>query len=405
MSLWSLYKTNIIYNREFHGILRYLRKFRYFTFFVIVIWSFTVIYSNSPDNNFPIYKKLILIAIVAVYLVIAEIMLHLTRMEKVKSDNAYQKSMLLYKLSKELNQTSDYSVICDRIFAAIDHIIAIVGMKVLFDENQEGSCKEIYLYELEEIDWSMDINCETDEDSNPEFLQGIHSNAGFFVLSFGEKPKSGMLVLRASNQALQPEKYEAYLKTIAELAATSLQNAATLRRLALQSVSDSLTDLPNKRYFAYRLEETVRTCKRYRMNFVVGMLDIDHFKSINDRYGHVFGDFILKSCAQIIQQTLRGSDLIARYGGEEFGIIMPYTDLDGALKIMERVRNLVEAKVFEGEGETCQITISIGITAGQPHLGATDIVKLADRALYVAKKNGRNQVVCDKLQNGRIVRN
>jgi diguanylate cyclase (GGDEF)-like protein len=186
---------------------------------------------------------------------------------------------------------------------------------------------------------------------------------------------------------------------VAEIAAASFQNAATLNRLAQQSVSDGLTDLPNKRYFSRRLEETVNKCKRYKMKYVVGMLDIDHFKSINDRYGHVFGDYILRSCAQIIQQTLRNADLIARYGGEEFGIIMPYTDLDGALKLMERVRRLVEGKVFEGEGESCRITVSIGIAAGQPQLGATEIVKLADRALYVAKKNGRNQVVCNELHN------
>jgi len=127
------------------------------------------------------------------------------------------------------------------------------------------------------------------------------------------------------------------------------------------------------------------------------MLDVDHFKSINDKYGHVFGDFILRSCAQIIQQTLRSSDLIARYGGEEFGIIMPYTDLDGAVKLMERVRKQVEGNIFNGEGESCRITVSIGIAAGQPNLGATEIVKLADRALYLAKENGRNQVVCDEL--------
>lgn len=320
-----------------------------------------------------------------------------SRMEKVKLGDAYNKSMLLYNLSKDLNQTSEFRVICDKVFEAIDPVVTVKGMKVLFDEDQTGICKEIYSYESEQIDWNVNVNYGSGEDLGPEVLKSVHRNSGFFILPFGEKAKSGMIVLRGSKEDLQPEQYEVYLKTVAEIAAASFQNTATLKRLAQQSVSDGLTELPNKRYFSRRLEETVHKCKRYNMKFVVGMLDIDHFKSINDRFGHVFGDFILRSCAQIIRQTLRSADLIARYGGEEFGIIMPHTDLAGAQKLMERVRKLVEEKVFEGEGESCRITVSIGIAAGRPQLGAVETVKKADRALYKAKKNGRNQVVCDEL--------
>lgn len=511
MSFWSLFQAKYPYDRGPHGILiRYLQNFRYFTFFVTVLWLFMVMYFNSAFSNFSIGQFGTLFIIGAVYLIAAEIAQYLTysrcpesadvliklfgiaditiitsgvilsggvfspfvlmylfpvanfrilygnkgsflvtavclvfyfaalmtstyirplaiinflavvvpcffafnyyfglilesernsRMEKVKIGAAYNKSMLLYNLSKELNETSDFKVICDKVFEAIDPIVAIKGMKVLFDEDQAGSCKEIYSYETEPINWCIDVDYDSGEELGLEVLKTVHCESGFYVLPFGEKAKSGMLVLRGSNEEVQPEQYEVYLKTVAEIAAASFQNTVTLKRLAQQSVSDGLTNLPNKRYFSLQLEETVNRCKRYKMNFVIGMLDIDHFKSINDKYGHVFGDFILKSCAQTIQQTLRSSDLVARYGGEEFGIILPHTDLAGALRLMERVRKRVEEKVFVDEGESCRITVSIGIAAGQSHLGATETVKLADRALYVAKKSGRNQVICDELHN------
>lgn len=319
-----------------------------------------------------------------------------SRMEKAELGDAYNKSMLLYSLSKELNQTSDFRVIGERVFEAIAPVVEVKGMKVLFDEDQKGICREIYSYETEEIDWDVKFNYESGEELGAEVLKSVHCNCGFFVLPFGEKARAGMIVLRGSKESLQPEQYEVYLKTVAEIAAASLQNTATLKKLAQQSVLDGLTELPNKRYFSRRLEETATKCRRYKIKYVAGMMDIDHFKSINDKYGHVFGDYILRSCAQIVRNTLRNVDLVARYGGEEFGIIMPHTDLDGALKLMERVRKLVEETVFTDEGETCRITVSIGIAAGQPQMSAVEVVRLADQALYTAKKNGRNRVVCAK---------
>ena len=124
------------------------------------------------------------------------------------------------------------------------------------------------------------------------------------------------------------------------------------------------------------------------------LTDVDHFKSVNDTYGHPIGDLVLKGVAQILREKARDTDLVCRYGGEEFAVIMPETDGKGALVIAERIREAVQAKVFQTEVGPLQVTISVGIAAAPANGSAKqELIDLADQCLYFAKRNGRNRSV------------
>lgn len=165
-----------------------------------------------------------------------------------------------------------------------------------------------------------------------------------------------------------------------------------LKRLEKLAYTDKLTGVANRHHFLEKASEIFESLSP-GSSFSVLMLDIDHFKSVNDNYGHTAGDAILQGVAARIQNTLRHYDLFARYGGEEFVILMVRTSLDTAFSLAERVREIIEKTVFEYNGQTIKVTLSIGVAAcGYPASSLQELIDLADAALYQAKYNGRNQV-------------
>ncbi len=160
-----------------------------------------------------------------------------------------------------------------------------------------------------------------------------------------------------------------------------------LERLATR---DGLTGLSNRRRFDERLAECFHAARRSGRGFTLLVLDADHFKSINDRHGHLIGDQVLQQLAQLLTHSIRACDFVARYGGEEFVILLPETpDCDVALVVAEKVRQAVAAATFPAVG---RLTVSLGLSAWSPaDTAPADIVQRADRALYAAKAAGRNQ--------------
>lgn len=162
------------------------------------------------------------------------------------------------------------------------------------------------------------------------------------------------------------------------------------------SVRDGLTGLYNRRELEKRLQEETQRARRYSHPYSVLMLDIDHFKDINDRYGHQTGDDVLITVADLVRLTVRPVDVVARYGGEELAVILPETDGGGARLVAERIRGTIEESLTTtSQGETIQVTVSIGL-ATFPRDSATGagLVHAADQALYAAKMDGRNIVRC-----------
>jgi two-component system cell cycle response regulator len=156
---------------------------------------------------------------------------------------------------------------------------------------------------------------------------------------------------------------------------------------------DGLTQISNKRFFMETLEREIARSHRYKRALSLAMFDLDHFKKINDSYGHLAGDYVLKHLASAVKQKIRREDLFARYGGEEFAIILPEISLEAALTFAEKVRQLVEEHEFRFENTSIDVTISMGVATADQDVKEVDaLIKLADDRLYAAKAAGRNQV-------------
>jgi diguanylate cyclase (GGDEF)-like protein len=157
---------------------------------------------------------------------------------------------------------------------------------------------------------------------------------------------------------------------------------------------DGLTQIYNKRYFLETLEREISRSHRYRRELSLIMFDIDHFKKINDTYGHLAGDYVLKQLASVIKARIRREDIMARYGGEEFTIILPEIDIFNAAQFADKIRKLVEKTVFKFEETKIPVTISVGVSSINTDLtNPLDFIKIADDKLYQAKSEGRNKVV------------
>ena len=156
---------------------------------------------------------------------------------------------------------------------------------------------------------------------------------------------------------------------------------------------DGLTQIYNKRYFMETLERELSRSQRYRRELSLIMFDIDHFKQINDTFGHLAGDYVLKQLASVIKTKIRREDMMARFGGEEFAIVLPEIDNTGALTFAEKIRRLCESTRFRFEEADMDVRISIGVASAQPEESdPNEFIKRADTLLYEAKRTGRNRV-------------
>jgi diguanylate cyclase (GGDEF)-like protein len=165
------------------------------------------------------------------------------------------------------------------------------------------------------------------------------------------------------------------------------------------AITDELTQLYNRRYFHTSLDAEISRAKRYAHSISLLILDIDHFKQVNDNHGHQIGDQVLSELGTTITSITRENDIVARYGGEEFAIILPEAELPEACDCAEKIRKAIEKKGFILEdGSFLNLTTSIGVaSAGRIKIPVKDvaenIIKLADQALYKAKESGRNRVI------------
>ena len=177
------------------------------------------------------------------------------------------------------------------------------------------------------------------------------------------------------------------LKAVADQAAVTVNKA----QLWEMSVTDSLTGLYIRRFFLAKVSEELRRSERYKHPFAIVMVDIDHFKNVNDTYGHSEGDQVLKAVSNLFKDTIRQVDIVARFGGEEFVMLLPETDKENALKLAERLREKVAELTFE---QVPCVRISLGVS-GYPEDGSEieSLIKKADAALYKAKQSGRNRSI------------
>ncbi|HEX5470233.1 MAG TPA: GGDEF domain-containing protein, partial [Lacipirellulaceae bacterium] len=188
------------------------------------------------------------------------------------------------------------------------------------------------------------------------------------------------------------------LQSKLEMAECRLQEqAAEIEAHISRSLTDPLTGLPNRREFNERVEERMAAWTRRHDVFSLLLLDVDHFKKLNDRHGHLAGDQVLAAIGRALRGAIRREDAVARYGGEEFAILLPSTPLEQAVVVVQKVREAVARTIVNRNGQQMSITISAGLATIEPNERVEMLIQRADSALYAAKAAGRN---CAYMHNG-----
>lgn len=222
------------------------------------------------------------------------------------------------------------------------------------------------------------------------FFAEAASRMSIPLISFGQT--LGVLTLHSSKRdAFRANEMQSSLESVADICASSIQNAHYVERVKQLAYIDGLTGIFNRRFFELRILEEIERARRYGTTMAVVMADIDQFKKLNDEFGHLLGDEVLRQVSSLFHQQLRKIDVVCRYGGEEFAILLTQTNAQHALGVAEKLRRSVEGWQFPGVPRT--VTISAGIAAFQDHGTSRDeLVRAADTGLYAAKQAGRNRV-------------
>ena len=214
------------------------------------------------------------------------------------------------------------------------------------------------------------------------------------LISFGQT--LGVLTLHSSRpNAFRASELQS-LESVADICANSIQNAHYVERVKQLAYLDGLTGIFNRRFFELRIMEEIERARRFGTGMAVIMADIDQFKKLNDEFGHLLGDEVLRQVSSLFHQQVRKIDVVCRYGGEEFAILLTQTNAPQAIAVAEKLRKLVEGYQFPGVPRT--VTISAGVAAFPTHGRTRDeMIRAADNGLYAAKQAGRNRVCLTSL--------
>jgi len=209
-------------------------------------------------------------------------------------------------------------------------------------------------------------------------------------LIYGERLMGALMVQSDDPSRVWQESELLLLNTVADQVAVAVNHARLFEMVQKQALTDGLTGCFNRRSFEMQLERDMNLAMRKRQPVSLVLLDLDHFKRINDTFGHAAGDLVLRTLAGVLREELRDTDTAARYGGEEFALILPQADFEGAVVVAERLRKQIEGLKLPSVG---QVTASFGVATFPQHAASREkLIEIADQALYAAKKEGRNRV-------------
>ena len=276
----------------------------------------------------------------------------------------------------------------------ISYIVPIIGEMI----DKFVSDHLVYIFINNELVWPAACNDEKIFElikclnNTSEYILTPDKKIGLFPL-ISENKLLGCIVTKSTENVLSNKEIE-YLEQLSSQAAITINRANVYAEILKHATLDALTGFYNRRQLDERIKQEVSSARRQKGNLCAIMIDIDYFKSVNDTYGHTAGDLVLKSVSRVIKKQLRDYDIAGRYGGEEFLILLPYTKLDEAKNVAERLRIAVENDFIDiskinSEKDKINVTISLG--AAQ-YKNGSDFIKCADDALYKAKKSGRNKV-------------
>lgn len=226
-------------------------------------------------------------------------------------------------------------------------------------------------------------------------------SAAFLPLLRSDRIIGALMILSQDPHRYQEGAGTLFLQKLSAMTAVAVENCLNQQRLKEISYQDVLTQAYNRRYFDLRFKDEIARCIRWDDDLICMFLDVDHFKKINDTYGHQTGDLVLRRMVSLIKEQVRSCDIVARYGGEEFVVALPSTSLQAAQEIAERLRQAICTTTLNHHDRQFRVSISIGmaslrslLTAGQHDTDfiCTTLLDRADKALYAAKNGGRNRV-------------
>jgi len=231
----------------------------------------------------------------------------------------------------------------------------------------------------------------------PKHLEHLTKNFSMMIVPLKSKNKVlGTIHLQRSLREKTPYTLDdlKILQTVGDYAAIAIENAKNFRKVEDLTIKDDLTCLANARQLHFLLDNEINRSQRYHKPFSMIFMDIDHFKKVNDTYGHIHGSQLLKEAAEVIQRSIRVVDHGARYGGDEFIVVLPETNKDEAYAIAERIRVAIEQNKFlERDGLAIHFTASLGVATYPIDADTKDeLIKMADHAMYDSKKTSRNRV-------------
>lgn len=326
----------------------------------------------------------------------------------------------LIEISKGLNSTLDVNILIDSILLTCMGQMQLTKAGIFLQKETDPAIFFLHRnYKGFELDHSIeyeiransplvyflesDFNCFTLEEITKYFvnepsISTLKAVDPSLIVPLKGKEKlishgkmNGIIVLGGRiNEDTFSEEEKDYLLHISSLAGIAIHNA----HLYEMATTDMMTKLKLHHYFQSALAEEIETSLRQNTPFSVIMLDIDHFKKFNDKYGHSCGDHVIKCVSSIIIDNVRQIDIAARYGGEEFIIILPDTDLRAARIVAERIRSRIEKTKIDYDDKTMSVQVSVGLTQFHPHTDKENksIIQRVDQAMYKAKDNGRNRV-------------
>ena len=221
-----------------------------------------------------------------------------------------------------------------------------------------------------------------------ELKQAVSRQLASIINSMDKHKKS-----EESREECLKQRYEELLGKVAQMEKEAEQVKHRIEEEQLKARTDPLTGLPNRYAYDRHIITELERWERYQVVFSLCVADLDFFKQVNDDYGHLAGDKVLRLMARILQQNLRKIDIVTRFGGEEFVVIMPSTDGTSASHAVEKVRKVIEESPFNFQGKPVRITMSFGVTEVRPGDTPDEIFSRADRMLYRAKETGRNKAL------------
>jgi diguanylate cyclase (GGDEF)-like protein len=265
-----------------------------------------------------------------------------------------------------------------------------------FSEDEASTLREL-LVEVKpaaELDADADVSVLGDSAVHEKLHEaGVPTGSILSVPLRGRESQLGVVWVFEDGRPFEPAEID-QSRLIAAHATLALSNAERFSRAQERAFVDDVTEVYNARYLLQATEHEIQRAERYGKELCVLFLDLDRFKLVNDRYGHLVGSQVLRRLSEVLQECIRQVDTLARYGGDEFTILLEDTGIEGGQAVAERIRRTVADTIFEGgRGAPVRLTISIGVATYPQHSQARDgLLDLSDKAMYLAKSRGRNQV-------------